>query len=163
MTREERSRCESSVPAPTSVTVVVNLLEVAELQERAAVEARLTTMKRSMVAGIVLVAVTGCTSHAPKVEPGNAGTVRGRMIFMGGPRPGAGPVTPGVVTLQGASTTTVTVDSHGRFQVTTGPGTYHVTGTSPKFGHSTYFCRATHPVVVAPATTSHVVVGCLVR
>jgi hypothetical protein len=85
------------------------------------------------------------------------------MIFMGGPAPGAWPVTPGFVTLRGSSITKVAVDSRGRFQVTTDPGIYHVTGTSRELAHSTYVCRATHPVVVTPATTSRVVLGCLVR
>jgi hypothetical protein len=120
-------------------------------------------MKTWVIAGTLLITVSGCTSHTTQVEHHDVGTVRGRMIFMGGPAPGAWPVSPGDITLRGTSTTKVAVDSHGRFQVMTGPGTYHVTGTSAEFGGSRYVCRATHTVVVTAAATSHVVVGCLVR
>ena len=120
-------------------------------------------MKRWLVVGTVVIAVTGCTSHASEVQPSNVGTVRGRLIFMGGPAPGAWPVTPGVVTLRGSSITKVAVDARGRFQVTTDPGTYRVTGSSREFAHSAHVCRATHAVVVTPTRPSYVVVGCLVR
>ena len=119
-------------------------------------------MKRWVVVGTVLIAVSGCTSHSSAVEKNNVGTVRGRMIFMGGPAPGAWLVTPGFVTLRGSSIKRVAVDSRGHFQVITDPGSYHVTGTSREFAHS-YVCRATHAIVVTPAETSHVVLGCLVR
>ena len=120
-------------------------------------------MKRGVVVGTVLIAVSACTSHSSNVEPSSVGTVRGKMIFMGGPAPGVWPMTSGLVTLRGSSITNVAVDSRGGFQVTTDPGTYHVTGTSREFAHSTYVCRATHAIVVTPAKTSHVVIGCLVR
>jgi hypothetical protein len=120
-------------------------------------------MKEWMVLGTVLIAVSGCTSHTAKVQHRDVGTVRGRMIFMGGPAPGAWPVTPGVVTLRGASIRRVEVDSRGHFQVTMDAGNYRVTGTSPRFGDGTYVCRTTQAVVVTPDTTRHVVVGCQVR
>jgi hypothetical protein len=120
-------------------------------------------MRRWVVVGTILIAVSGCTAQSPNVEQSDVGTVRGRMIFMGGPAPGAWPVTPGFVTLRGSSIKKVALDSHGRFQVMTDPGSYQVTGTSREFAHSTYVCRATHALVVTPAKTSYVVLGCLVR
>jgi hypothetical protein len=131
--------------------------------EPASDDARLSGMKSWVVVGAVLIAVSGCTSHSSNVEQDTVGTVRGRMIFMGGPAPGAWPVTPGFVTLRGPSFKRVAVDSRGRFQVITDPGTYHVTGTSREFAHSTYVCRTTHAIVVTPHKTSDVVLGCFVR
>ncbi len=116
-----------------------------------------------MLIGTVLITLSGCASLSSQAEQSRLGTVRGRMIFMGGPAPGAWPVSPGVVVLRGATAKRVAVDPRGHFQVSVDPGTYQVTGMSPKFGNGTYVCRTTHAVVVAPATTSYVVVGCLVR
>ena len=115
------------------------------------------------VVGLVLIAVSGCTSNSSNADRSNVGTVRGKMIFMGGPKPGVWRVTPGLVTLRGSSVTKVAVDSLGRFEVTNDPGTYHVSGASREFAHSTYVCRATHAIIVTPGMTSRAVVGCLVR
>jgi hypothetical protein len=89
--------------------------------------------------------------------------VRGRLIFAGGPAPGAWPVTPGTVRLKGPSDYQVAVDSRGRFELRTAPGSYRASGTSPKFGSHEYVCQAGPPVVVAPGRTSRVDVLCLVR
>jgi hypothetical protein len=121
---------------------------------------RRTTMKVWIGIGalVTMLLLTGCSAQVR-----SAGTVRGRLIFAGGPAPGAWPVTPGTVRLRGLSDYQVAVDSRGRFEVTTAPGSYRATGTSPTFGSNQYLCHAGPPVVVAAGTTSRVDVVCLVR
>jgi hypothetical protein len=115
-------------------------------------------------AAVTMLLVTGCSAQAgPAGHARSTGTVRGRLIFAGGPAPGAWPVTPGTVRLRGPSDYQVAVDSRGRFEVTTAPGSYRATGTSPTFGGNKYLCHAGPPVVVAPSRTSRVDVICLVR
>ena len=58
----------------------------------------------------------------------------------------------GVVTATNAAgqRCTVTVPSNGQFTMYLDPGTYHFTGTSPRFESGSSPCRAPYPVVLRP-------------
>jgi hypothetical protein len=126
------------------------------------------------IAALAMVALAGCSSHADATgttstssaqETSRAGadqgTVRGTLLLVGGPAPGAPrPASPGTVTLSGPSVVRVEVDGRGRFETTVGVGRYHSTGTSPLFGSGKYLCQAEHAVVVTSTHTSHVNVYC---
>lgn len=109
------------------------------------------------------------------VNPGPSGPspavfgvkVRGVLVMVGGPAPGARRLLPGhiVATSTAGRRVTGTVGASGHFTMLLPPGTYHLTGHSPRVragGHEMR-CAAAQPVRVrAGSRTPHVEVICSV-
>jgi hypothetical protein len=73
------------------------------------------------------------------------GTIRGRLLAVGGPAPGTARPLPGTVTLQNSVThlkTIVHVSADGRYLATVAVGRYEIEGRSPLYGSGKYSCRA---------------------
>lgn len=100
-------------------------------------------------------AVAGCATHR-SVQPGHGGTVAGTLIF-GGPVGRFGPVPGQVVAANPAGAQfTVTAGDDGRFRLYLPPGSYQLTGHSPKvtLNGAEVECRAGHPIHVTARTTT---------
>lgn len=107
---------------------------------------RSSAMRRAqaLTAAAALAALAGCAAspgagHATTgVRPPGGGTVTGRLVMEGGPLGPGGqqPRTRGIPGLveftAGRRVVKVAVGRSGRFSVTLPPGTYHVTGRSPR-------------------------------
>jgi hypothetical protein len=113
----------------------------------------------SLLAAAILAA---CSSqqHAPH------GTIAGALLGVGGPAPGTYPL-PGHVVATSSSGTRYTVATgvKGRYNLSLPPGTYRLTGHSPRLrSHGAErLCAAMHPVhVAAGRTTSGTYVTCMV-
>lgn len=102
----------------------------------------------------IIAAMAGCQGTHP--DGVTAGTVKGRLVRVGGPAPGLPVPLPGHVTATatgGTPAQTVAVGRDGKFSLNLPVGTYHFTGTSPLIasGHAT--CHAMHTVRVRAAQT----------
>lgn len=99
-------------------------------------------------------AMAGCATHH-SVLPGHDGTVTGTLMF-GGPVGRIGPVPGQVVAASSASGQfTVTAGDDGRFRLYLPPGSYQLTGHSPKvtLNGAEVVCNAMHPIHVTARTT----------
>jgi hypothetical protein len=86
------------------------------------------------------------------------GTITGRLVTEGGPRPRPQPLH-GTVLFTGPETKSVPVGKDGTFRIELQAGTYTVVGHSPQYQDSMYSCRPdASPVVRDSATTSILVV-----
>jgi len=112
---------------------------------------------------VAVVATAGCAAsahHAGPAGPASAdGTLKGRLVAVGGP-PGPARPLPGTVVVTGPSPTRITVGSAGTFSVALAPGTYTLTGTNPQFNAGAATCRATDAVVVVTGATTSADVVC---
>src|SRR5262249_10845594 len=92
-------------------------------------------------------AIGGCAGG-----PGKHGTVTGVFLMVGGPAPGVNVRLPGRVIATGTNgqRLTVPVSTDGRFAIHLPPGTYKLTGYSPRVhvGNQEMRCVATHRVHV---------------
>jgi hypothetical protein len=73
------------------------------------------------------------------------GTIRGRLLAVGGPAPGAARPLPGTVILQDTAThlkTVVHVKADGRYLAIVAVGRYAIEGRSPLYGSGKYRCKA---------------------
>ena len=128
---------------------------------------------RSLVAALCVMslAAAGCTSASG--HSASTGSVRGRLMMVGGPAPGRSVPVPGTVTaytspkLTGMPVGRATADDDGNFVLTAPAGTYYLTGTSPEFvldpPPATPPCHADHPTVITKNTTSHADVHCQMK
>jgi hypothetical protein len=109
----------------------------------------------------VMSAMAGCATHHA-AQPGHGGTVTGRLIFGGPGR--VNPVPGQVVAANPASGQfTVTAGDKGRFRLYLPPGSYQLTGHSPKvtLNGAEVECNATSPVhVTARKTTRGIKITC---
>jgi hypothetical protein len=100
-------------------------------------------------------AMAGCATHQT-ARPGHGGTVTGTLIFGGGVGR-RGPVPGQVVAANPASGQfTATSGDNGRFRLYLPPGSYQLTGHSPKvtLNGVEVECNATNPVHVTARTTT---------
>jgi hypothetical protein len=119
---------------------------------------------------VVGLACVGCTSASGTAA---TGSVRGRLIMVGGPAPGRSVPVPGTVAayaspkLTGRPAARVTADQNGNFVLTVPAGTYYLAGTSLEFvispSPATPPCHADRATVVTKDTTSHVDVHCQMK
>jgi hypothetical protein len=125
----------------------------------------LATIAVVAASALGIVAVAGCQGSHP--DSITAGTVKGRLVRVGGPAPGAPVPLPGHVTATatgGTPTQTVRVSKDGEFSFNLPVGTYHLTGTSPLIGSGHATCSAMHAVrVQARQAITGVQVICSIR
>jgi hypothetical protein len=91
------------------------------------------------------------------------GTIRGRLLAVGGPAPGTARPLPGTVTLQNAVThlkTIVHVNADGRYLTTVAVGRYAIEGRSPLYGSGKYRCKAFKDATASVAAPAVVDVFC---
>jgi hypothetical protein len=91
------------------------------------------------------------------------GTIRGRLLAVGGPAGIPNRALPGTVTLTNTRThlhQSVPVGADGRYSVPVTPGRYTIDGRSPKYGSGRYACHAPQPVQITTGTTVHADVIC---
>jgi hypothetical protein len=116
----------------------------------------------TVLALLLAATIAGCQRTGP--DGVTAGTVRGKLLRVGGPAPGAPFPLPGQVTATapgGAPARTVTVGKNGRFAISNLPvGSYSLTGTSPLIDSGQATCRAGHTVHVRTAKVTRVDVIC---
>lgn len=116
-----------------------------------------------LVTGALLVSLmSGCASGnlSHSVPSPATAHVRGQLLFVGGPAPGAARPLPGTVTLSGQVKMTVTIGLGGQYSAALPPGDYRVEGRSPQFGSGAYPCHALSRVTVGPDQTAQADVYC---
>lgn len=93
-----------------------------------------------------------------------AGTLTGRLLFIGGPYPGdPRALSRGTVTFTGVSPSKAHVDVRGNFSVKLKPGTYRITATSSDYLGGDGICEAMGPVLVIDGGDVSVDVYCQIR
>lgn len=125
---------------------------------------------RSAVVFCAVLVLTSCSSahpaanaHKPARAP-RSGTLTGRLVLAGGPAPGRTiPVDGSVVVTGSGQNYVVPVGPDGRFTSELTPGTYTLTGTSPKFNDGKSICQAQTKVVLVEGKTSDTGVLCPIR
>lgn len=100
--------------------------------------------------GQLIDGVTPALSRGANPGLGRRGIVIGFFLMVGGPPPGVSVRLPGrvIATSMIGRRFTVTVNYRGRFQLRLPPGTYQLTGYSPRVhvNHAEMRCVAAHPV-----------------
>lgn len=106
-------------------------------------------------------AIGGCTGGL-----GKPGTVSGVFLMVGGPSPGVSVRLPGrvIASSRNGQRRTVTVSTDGRFAIHLPPGTYQLTGYSPRVhvGNHEMRCVAMHRVHVRSGRSTRGNVYCSV-
>jgi hypothetical protein len=124
-----------------------------------------TLISVAVLVSLGIAVLAGCAAHQT-VRPGHGGTVTGTLVFGG---PGAAARLPQPVPGQVAAVNavrgqwTVTTGDNGRFRFYLPPGTYQLTGHSPKvtLNGNAVECGATHPIhVTIGKTTQGIEVMC---
>lgn len=134
----------------------------------------MNVIERALVASTLL-PVVACTSenqsqpvHSPRPSTTSptptyadeTGTLRGQLLFVGGPPSGKPRPLTGFVTFAGPTRTHVRVGRGGQFLARLPTGVYRVVGHSPQYGYGRSPCFATSTASVVAGTTVHVDVFC---
>jgi len=121
---------------------------------------------------LIVAACTGKANHADGAKPRSAvtalphhGAGTATVTLSGvGSRPGPPRPWPGVVYVKGSSRSfTQSVGVSGQVTLGLPPGTYTVTGRSPRYQDGLADCRAEHVANVVPGRTTTVAVYCRMR
>ena len=96
--------------------------------------------------------LVGCEGY-----PGHPQTVHAKFVRVGGPAPGPPVPLPGKITARAASGATfkATAGRDGRFTLSLPPGTYRVTGRSPRIQSGQITCGATRELHVSRSQPAH--------
>jgi hypothetical protein len=106
------------------------------------------------LAAVSLTAACASTHmHPPAAasSPANTAVLTGLFEADGGPAPGSPQPLPGTVTITGPVTQHVTVGPDGKYAAVVPPGTYTVTGTSPRYNDGAATCRTDGATVTVRA------------
>jgi len=103
-----------------------------------------------LAAGIAV--LLGCDAN-----PGYHQTVAGEFVRVGGPPPGSPYPLPGTITARAASGGTLTAKAgrDGRFTLSLPPGSYRVTGRSPRIQSGQTICAAARELHVSRGRSAH--------
>ena len=123
---------------------------------------RLVSMKKAFALCTVVLAMAACSDRTSRDD--DAGTVKGELIRVGGPAPGAPVPLKGTVRFQsGQRVVNVTVGRTGRFEVRLPAGRYTVEGTSSQIQGGSGPCSAPVDVDVSAGEVQEQRVICHIR
>ena len=111
---------------------------------------------------MLVAAVVGVVIVVLSIVGTDRGTIRGELVFVGGPAPGTSRPLPGVVTFRSRNGDIQTVTTRdGSFSIDLPVGHYQVAGRSPLFQSDARVCGSGTQVDVHARRTSVVTVRCV--
>jgi len=112
-------------------------------------------MKRIGAAIAIGAVITGCGGQVAAQQDARQ-TVTGKLVRVGGPAPGSPVPLPGQIVARDAQghVFRTTAGRNGRFRLSLPPGTYRLTGHSPRIQDGKALCAAAKPVRVTKASAA---------